>query len=142
MSILGILFYSIRISRYPFIGNFLSVALSIAPFFAITLYYKYLCVNMKNQDITVLVSLGLDEVYKGKTIRLNYELQKDGVKFGEKTTKAYISFYIIITCSISIWILINHSPSLVVYYYTLVIPFFIFFTYFLWEFNSFCTESE
>ena len=40
---------------------------------------------MKNQDITVLVSLGLDEVYKGKTIRLNYELQKDGVQTHEIT---------------------------------------------------------
>ena len=38
--IIGILFYSIKISRYPFIGNFLSVILSITPFFAITVYYN------------------------------------------------------------------------------------------------------
>mgnify|MGYP003683204545 FL=1 len=40
---------------------------------------------MKNQDITVIVSLGLDEVYKGKTIRLSYELQKGGVQTHETT---------------------------------------------------------
>jgi curved DNA-binding protein len=40
---------------------------------------------MKNQDITVIVSLGLDEVYKGKTIRLSYELQKGGVQTHEIT---------------------------------------------------------
>ena len=31
---------------------------------------------MKNQDITVIVSLGLDEVYKGKTIRLRMFITK------------------------------------------------------------------
>lgn len=40
---------------------------------------------IKNQDITVIVSLGLDEVYKGKTIRLSYELQKGGVQTHEIT---------------------------------------------------------
>tara|TARA_Y200000002_G_scaffold44114_2_gene31976 strand:- start:7455 stop:8318 length:864 start_codon:yes stop_codon:yes gene_type:complete len=40
---------------------------------------------MKNQDITVIVPLGLDEVYTGKTIRLSYELQKGGVQTHEIT---------------------------------------------------------
>jgi 4-hydroxybenzoate polyprenyltransferase len=137
--ILGILFYSIRISRYPFIGNFLSVALSIAPFFAITLYYK----NFSSQILThasflffVILIRELIKDLESLVGDLTMNYNTIPVKFGEKTTKAYISFYIITTCSISIWILINHSPSLVVYYYTLVIPFFIFFTYFLWKFNS------
>jgi len=38
--ILSIILYSIKISKYPFVGNIFSVLLSVTPFFAIMLYYK------------------------------------------------------------------------------------------------------
>ena len=38
--IFSIIIYSVKISKYPFIGNIFSVLLSITPFFAIILYYK------------------------------------------------------------------------------------------------------
>ena len=137
--VLGILFYSIRISRYPFIGNFLSVVLSIAPFFAITLYYKnFSCEILTNASFLFFIILirelikDLESLVGDLTMKYN----TIPVKYGEKITKIYISFYVITTCSISFWILINQAPSLVVYYYAFVIPFFIFFMYFLWKFNS------
>ena len=40
---------------------------------------------IKNEDITVIINLNLDEVYTGKTIRLTYELQKGGVQTHEIT---------------------------------------------------------
>ncbi|MEO9892118.1 geranylgeranylglycerol-phosphate geranylgeranyltransferase [Aurantibacter sp.] len=38
--IFGIWFYSHKLKRIPFIGNFVSATLSIAPFFAVFVYYK------------------------------------------------------------------------------------------------------
>jgi len=38
--IIGIIIYSIKLSKYPFVGNVFSVVLAITPFFAIILYYK------------------------------------------------------------------------------------------------------
>ena len=40
---------------------------------------------IKNEDITVIINLNLDEIYTGKTIRLSYELQKGGVQTHEIT---------------------------------------------------------
>ena len=137
--VLGILFYSIRISRYPFIGNFLSVALSIAPFFAITLYYKNFSYEILTNASFLFFIILIRELIKDLESLvgdLTMKYNTIPVKYGEKITKIYISFYVITTCSISIWILINQAPSLVVYYYAFVIPFFIFFMYFLWKFNS------
>tara|TARA_Y200000002_G_scaffold380517_1_gene392180 strand:- start:5023 stop:5856 length:834 start_codon:yes stop_codon:yes gene_type:complete len=39
----------------------------------------------KNEDIQLMVELGLDEVFTGKTIRISYELQRGGVQTHELT---------------------------------------------------------
>ena len=137
--ILGILFYSIRISRYPFIGNFLSVALSITPFFAITLYYK----NFSSEILThasflffIILIRELIKDLESLVGDLTMKYDTIPVKYGEKTTKIYITFYIVTACLISFWLVISHEISLMIYYYILINPFFIFFMYILWKFNS------
>ena len=137
--ILGILFYSIKISRFPFIGNFLSVVLSITPFFAITLYYK----NFSSEILTyasflffVILIRELIKDLESLVGDLTMKYNTIPVKYGEKTTKIYITLYITIACIISLCLVINHELSPLAYYYILVNPFFIVFMYFLWKFNS------
>ncbi|KRO88965.1 MAG: hypothetical protein ABR90_01675 [Cryomorphaceae bacterium BACL29 MAG-121220-bin8] len=137
--ILGILFYSIRINRYPFIGNFLSVALSITPFFAITMYYK----NFSSEILThasflffVILIRELIKNLESLVGDLTMKYNTIPVKYGEKMTKIYITFYIVITCLISFLIITNYGLSIMTCFYILVHPFFIFFMYILFKFNS------
>ena len=62
--ILGIILYSIRISRYPFIGNIFSVLLSITPFFAIILYYKNYSYEIFSYSIFLFLIVLIREVVK------------------------------------------------------------------------------
>lgn len=137
--IIGILFYSIKISRYPFIGNFLSVILSITPFFAITVYYNNFSLEILTHAFFLFFVILIRELIKDLEnlvgdFTMNYNTIP--VKYGEKTTKIYITFCISIVFIISVVLITKYDLSLMIYYYALAIPFFIVFLYLLWKFNS------
>ena len=46
--IFGIWFYSHKIKKYPFVGNFVAATLAVIPFFAVFIYYK-------NFDLVIFV---------------------------------------------------------------------------------------
>lgn len=137
--ILGIIIYSIKISRYPFTRNIFSVLLSITPFFAIILYYKNYSYEIFSHSIFLFLIVLIREVVKdlenfAGDFTLKYKTIP--VKYGEKVSKLYISILIVFVFLISIHILKSYEISYMKYYHFLIYPFFIVFNYILWKNNS------
>ena len=134
--ILGIILYSIRISRYPFIGNIFSVLLSITPFFAIILYYKNYSYEIFSYSIFLFLIVLIREVVKDLEnfvgdFTLNYYTIP--VKYGERVSKVYISILIFFVFLMSVHILQSYEISYMKYFHFFVYPFFVLFTYILWK---------
>lgn len=136
---LSIFIYCIKVSKYPFIGNLLSVLLSITPFFAITLYYKnftdeiffhalylFLVVMLKDL-IKDLISLKGDFTMNYKTITVVY---------GEKITKFYMSLISPLIISVSLIIVSLYELSSMKYYYFFSVFYITAFTIILWKKND------
>lgn len=137
--IISILLYSIRISKHPFFGNILSVLLSITPFFAITLYYKYFSIEIFLHALFLFLIILIKELIKDlKSLKgdlaMNYKTIP--VIYGEKTTKVYILFLTLIVILICGIISVNFNISLMIYYYFFSIMFLICFLFFLFRLNE------
>ena len=137
--ILGIFIYSIKISKYPFIGNFLSVLLVITPFFAITLYYKNFSMEIITHAIFLFFVILIKELIKDlKNLKGDFTMNYKTIPviYGDKWTKNYITIYVLLVIGICINLIINYDISLMVYYYIFSIPFFFPFVYLLWKYND------
>ena len=137
--ILGIFIYSIKISKYPFIGNFLSVLLVITPFFAITLYYKNFSMEIITHAMFLFFVILIKELIKDlKNLKGDFTMNylTIPVIYGDKWTKNYITIYVLLVIGICINLIINYDISLMVYYYIFSIPFFFSFVYLLWKYND------
>ena len=137
--ILGIFVYSIKISKYPFIGNFLSVLLVITPFFAITLYYKNFSMEIITHALFLFFVILIKELIKDlKNLKGDFTMNylTIPVIYGDKLTKGYITIYILLVIGICFNLIIKYDISLMVYFYFFSIPFFFQFLYFLWKFND------
>ena len=136
---LGIFIYSIKLSKYLFIGNFISVILVITPFFAITVYYKNFSLEIFTHAIFLFFVILIKELIKDLEnlkgdFTMNYKTIP--VLYGEKWTKRYIILFVVFTILISLNLSLNYDIHLMKVYYLLSIPFFIFFIYLMLKFNS------
>ncbi|MBT6169635.1 MAG: UbiA family prenyltransferase [Flavobacteriaceae bacterium] len=137
--ILGIFIYSIKISKYPFIGNFFSVLLVIAPFFAISLYYKNFSMEIITHASFLFFVILIKELIKDlKNLKGDFTMNylTIPVIYGDKLTKSYITIYVLLAIAICFNLIINYDISLMVYFYFFSIPFFFPFLYLLWKFND------
>ncbi|SUZ74883.1 uncharacterized protein METZ01_LOCUS27737 [marine metagenome] len=137
--ILAIFVYSIKISKYPFIGNFLSVLLVITPFFAITLYYKNFSMEIITHAMFLFFVILIKELIKDlKNLKGDFTMNYKTIPviYGDKWTKNYITIYVLLVIGICINLIINYDISLMVYYYIFSIPFFFPFVYLLWKYND------
>ena len=137
--IISILLYSIRISKHPFFGNILSVLLSITPFFAITLYYKYFSIEIFLHALFLFLIILIKELIKDlKSLKgdlaMNYKTIP--VIYGEKITKFYILFLTLIVILICGIVSVNFNISLMIYYYFFSIMFLICFIFYLFRLNE------
>ena len=113
--------------------------MSITPFFAITVYYNNFSLEILTHAFFLFFVILIRELIKDLEnlvgdFTMNYNTIP--VKYGEKTTKIYITFCISIVFIISFVLITKYDLSLMIYYYVLAIPFFIVFLYLLWKFNS------
>ena len=136
---LGIFIYSIKLSKYLFIGNFISVILVITPFFAITVYYKNFSLEIFTHAIFLFFVILIKELIKDLEnlkgdFTMNYKTIP--VLYGEKWTKRYIILFVVFTILISLNLSLNYDIHFMKVYYLLSIPFFIFFIYLMMKFNS------
>ena len=135
---LGIFIYSIKLSKYLFIGNFLSTMLVITPFFAITVYYKNFSLEIFTHAIFLFFVILIKELIKDLEnltgdFTMNYKTIP--VLYGEIWTKRYIILFIVFTIGISLNLIFNYEIQLMKVYYMFSIIFFMFFIYFLLKYN-------
>ena len=136
---LGIFIYSIKLSRYLFVGNFLSVMLVVTPFFAITVYYKNFSLEIFTHAIFLFFVILIKELIKDLQnlkgdFTMNYKTIP--VIYGEKWAKSYITLYTIFVIGISLNIIFNYEIYMMKFFYILSIPFFILFIYLLFKFSG------
>ena len=136
---LGIFIYSIKLSKYLFIGNFISVMLVITPFFAITVYYKNFSLEIFTHAIFLFFVILIKELIKDLEnlkgdFTMNYKTIP--VLYGENWTKRYIILFVVFTIGISLNLSLNYDIHQMKVYYLFSIPFFIFFIYLMLKFNS------
>ena len=136
---LGIFLYSIKISKYLFLRNFLSVMLVITPFFAITVYYKNFSLEIFTHAIFLFFVILVKELIKDlENIKGDFTMNYKTIPvvYGEKWTKIYISLYIFFIMGISVNLIFNYEIFMMKYFYVISIPFFIAFSYLLWKHNN------
>ena len=135
----GIFIYSIKLSKYLFIGNFLSVILVITPFFAITVYYKNFSLEILTHAIFLFFVILIKELIKDlENLKGDFTMKYRTIPviYGENLTKSYITMYVFFVIATCLNLIINYDISLMIYYYVLSIPFFLFFIGFLWKFQN------
>jgi len=134
--IFGIWFYSHKLKKVPFVGNFVSATLAIAPFFAVFVYYKnfetvifvhaifLFLLILAREMIKDLENIAGDMAQNYKTIPILY---------GARFSKICISILILLTL-IPALLLINYFDVGYMYLYFLgCIIFLILFMMMLWK---------
>ncbi|MUH34926.1 ubiquinone biosynthesis protein UbiA [Zobellia amurskyensis] len=118
--IFGIWIYSHKLKRLPFIGNFVSATLAIAPFFAVFVYYKnfenvifvhamfLFLLILAREMIKDLENLKGDLVQNYKTIPILY---------GGKVSKILISILILLTLIPSLLLILKFDVGYMNYYF-------------------------
>lgn len=98
--IFGIWFYSHKLKRLPFIGNFVSALLAIAPFFAVFVYYKnFETVIFVHAVFLFLLILAREMIKDLENISgdLAQNYKTVPISFGPKISKMCISILIVLT---------------------------------------------
>lgn len=137
--ILAIIIYSIKISKYPFVGNIFSVLLSVTPFFAIMLYYKNYSEEIISHSIFLFFVVLTREVVKDlESFVGDFTLKyiTIPVKYGERISKWYITLCSLFILILSAHILNSYQISLMKYYFYFTNLFYIGFLFFLWKSKS------
>ena len=136
---LGIFIYSIKLSRYLFVGNFLSVMLVVTPFFAITVYYKNFSLEIFTHAIFLFFVILIKELIKDlENLKGDFTMNYKTIPiiYGEKWAKSYITLYTIFVIGISLNLIFNYEIYMMKFFYILSIVFFISFIYLLFKFNG------
>ena len=98
--IFGIWFYSHKLKRIPFVGNIVSAMLSIAPFFAVFVYYKnFETVIFVHAMFLFLLILAREMIKDLENIKgdLAQNYKTVPILYGSNTSKIIISCLIILT---------------------------------------------
>jgi len=128
--ILALWFYSHKLKKMLFIGNIFSALLTIAPFFAILLYYKNIDLIIFAYALFLFFIILLKDITKDLKnlvgdFSLNY--QTIPVVFGEKFTKVIITLITIVNIILVLNLYLNFNRGLMeIFYYLSIITLFLF----------------
>lgn len=134
--IFAIWFYSHKLKKLPIIGNLVSAILTIAPFFAIFIYYKNFDTVIFVHASFLFLIIAIRELTKDLEnmkgdLALNYRTIP--VVYGEKTSKKMITFLIVLTL-VPLYLLINkYQIGYMSYYFYMAVLLLIVFLVFLWK---------
>lgn len=134
--IFAIWFYSHKLKKLPIIGNIVSALLTIAPFFAIFIYYKNFDSVIFAHASFLFLIIAIRELTKDLEnmkgdLALNYRTIP--VVYGDKTSKKMITLLILLT-TIPLYLLIyKFEIGYMTYYFFLAIFLLITFLIFLWK---------
>lgn len=137
--IFGIWFYSHKLKKVPFVGNFVSATLAIAPFFAVFVYYKnfdtvifvhalfLFLLILSREMIKDLENIPGDMAQKYRTIPIIY---------GTKVSKSLITILVLLTLLPSLLLIIKFNVGYMHYYFMACIGLLILFLVMLFRANT------
>jgi len=134
--IFGIWFYSHKLKRIPFIGNFVSAILSIAPFFAVFVYYKNFERVIFVHAIFLFLLILIREMIKDLEnivgdMAQNYRTIP--IIYGQKFSKTLISFLVVITLVPSLLLVRFFDVGYMYIYFLACVALLILFLIMLWK---------
>ena len=118
--IFGIWIYSHKIKRVPFIGNFVSATLAIAPFFVVFVYYKnFETVIFVHAIFLFLLILAREMIKDLENIAgdLSQNYKTIPIIFGEKTAKILIGILILLTLIPSLLLILKFDVGYMYIYF-------------------------
>lgn len=118
--IFGIWFYSHKLKKVPFMGNFVSTSLAIAPFFAVFVYYKNFETVIFVHAIFLFLLMFAREMIKDLEnmkgdLTQNYKTIP--ILYGAKISKILISVLILFTLIPSILLIVKFDVGYMHYYF-------------------------
>jgi 4-hydroxybenzoate polyprenyltransferase len=118
--IFGIWFYSHKLKKVPFIGNFVSAILAIAPFFAVFVYYKNFETVIFVHAIFLFLLILVREMIKDMEnikgdLAQNYKTIP--IRYGTKVSKTCIALLILLTLIPSLLLTTKFDVGLMNYYF-------------------------
>jgi len=128
--IFGIWFYSHKLKKVPFVGNFVSATLAITPFFAVFVYYKnfetvifvhaifLFLLILSREMIKDLENISGDLAQNYKTIPINY---------GVRTSKLLIAILILLTLIPSLLLIFKFDIGYMHYFFAICVVLLLFF---------------
>lgn len=128
--IFGIWFYSHKLKKIPFVGNFISATLAIAPFFAVFVYYKNF------EEVIFVHAMFLFLLILAREMIKDLESMKGDIALGYKTipilygvgtSKILIAILIILTLIPSLLLITEFHIGYMHYYFIVSVALFILF---------------
>lgn len=107
--IFGIWFYSHKLKKFPFVGNFVAATLAVIPFFAVFIYYKNFDLVIFVHAMFLFIIIAMRELVKDlENLKgdLTHNYRTIPVVYGEKVSKNMLSILCILTL-IPIYLLIT-----------------------------------
>lgn len=118
--IFGIWFYSHKLKKVPFIGNFVSASLAIAPFFAVFVYYKNFETVIFVHAIFLFLLILVREMIKDlENMKgdLTQNYRTIPIIYGAKVSKLIIAVLILLTLIPSLLLITKFDVGLMNYYF-------------------------
>lgn len=137
--IFAIWFYSHKLKKLAFIGNIVSACLTIAPFFAIFIYYKNFQTVVFVHAIFLLLIIFKRELTKDlENLRgdLSQGYKTIPVVYGEPTSKKILTLLSFLTLLPTYLLLYKFNIGYMYYYFYLSIALLVVFLFLLWKSNS------
>lgn len=134
--IFGIWFYSHKLKKVPFVGNFVSAILAIAPFFAVFVYYKNFETVIFSHAMFLFLLILIREMIKDLEniigdMAQNYKTIP--ILYGARTSKILISVLILLTLIPSLLFIYYFDIGYMYLYFVGCIVLLILFLMMLWK---------
>ncbi|CAM3461458.1 geranylgeranylglycerol-phosphate geranylgeranyltransferase [Zobellia roscoffensis] len=132
--IFGIWIYSHKLKRLPFVGNFVSATLAIAPFFAVFVYYKnFEHVIFVHAMFLFLLILAREMIKDLENLKgdLAQNYKTIPILWGGKVSKIFISILILLTLIPSLLLILTFDVGYMNYYFMVSVVLLILFLFLL-----------
>jgi len=129
-------FYSHKLKRITFIGNFIAALLAIAPFFAVFVYYKHFESVIFFHAVFLFSLILIREITKDlENLKGDYaqNYKTIPVKYGEKYTKSLLSIIFALAFIITLFLVNYFNLGLMDYYFYTCLGAFVFLVIYLWS---------
>jgi len=137
--IFGIWFYSHKLKKLPIVGNIISAILTIAPFFAVFIYYKNFETIIFVHALFLFLILSMREFTKDLEnikgdLALGYKTIP--IVYGEQTSKVMLTIFAILTLIPTYFLIYDFQVGRMTYFFYLSTVLLLIFLILVWKSNN------